>query len=236
MVWLDFGWEIWELLPYISIFQTLFHLKIDDSLNFAQDHTWADTELVSKESKLLLEHQQNHSYVSSWLAPVDIQSMSSPPRSADNQNCPGTIIMTERQAWLDSRASFIRYMVRESISKLLDRLSADNKLSGTPRVHGFLVRDDQRSLEPDHLSGRPSLKLYDLSADAKVCVVRAGVSDLCAALILHHLGINIWHSRSIWPAWRENPNSLCLHQKARLLQYWNHEVPQYSTDRTVGID
>lgn len=57
-----------------------------------------------------------------------------------------------------TRASFVRHMVRDSISKLLNRLSTDGIVDHLPGVGGF------NTTEPDHLPPRPdeSLSLYRL--------------------------------------------------------------------------
>lgn len=81
------------------------------------------------------------------------------------------------------RASFVRHMVRDSLSNLLNRLAAGGNVNHLPGV------GDVGSIDPDHLPPRPEETSQTLPSDTKICIVGAGMSGLYAALILDHLGI-----------------------------------------------
>ncbi|KAL8900787.1 MAG: hypothetical protein Q9207_005523 [Kuettlingeria erythrocarpa] len=81
------------------------------------------------------------------------------------------------------RASFVRHMVRESLSKLLNRLSTEGNGSQLPGIGGV------GTTEPDHLPLRPNESPQPLPSDAKICIVGSGMSGLYSALILDHLGV-----------------------------------------------
>ena len=81
------------------------------------------------------------------------------------------------------RASFVRHMTRDSISKLLNRLSNEGKDGQLPGVGGFSPTD------PDNLPPRPDESSLPLPSDSKICIVGAGISGLYAGLILDHLGV-----------------------------------------------
>ena len=83
-----------------------------------------------------------------------------------------------------TRASFVRHMVRNNISKLLNRLDNEGKIDQLPGTIGQFGRT-----EPDHLPPRPDGSSQDLPPDAKMCIVGAGYAGLYSALILDHLGV-----------------------------------------------
>ncbi|KAL8860794.1 MAG: hypothetical protein Q9178_002824 [Gyalolechia marmorata] len=74
-------------------------------------------------------------------------------------------------------------MTRDSISKLLNRLSNEGKDGQLPGVGGFSPTD------PDNLPPRPDGSSLPLPSDTKICIVGAGISGLYAGLILDHLGV-----------------------------------------------
>ncbi|KAL8925728.1 MAG: hypothetical protein Q9172_002119 [Xanthocarpia lactea] len=74
-------------------------------------------------------------------------------------------------------------MTRDSISKLLNRLSNEGKDGQLPGVGGFSPTD------PDNLPPRPDESPLPLPSDTKICIVGAGISGLYAGLILDHLGV-----------------------------------------------
>ncbi|KAL8787446.1 MAG: hypothetical protein Q9213_002223 [Squamulea squamosa] len=82
-----------------------------------------------------------------------------------------------------TRAFYVRHMVRDSISKLLNRLSTEGNVGQLPGVGGF------NTTEPDHLPPRPDEKSHALPPAAKIYIVGGGVSGLYAGLILDHLGV-----------------------------------------------
>lgn len=94
--------------------------------------------------------------------------------------------MADGSQRLGPRASFVRYMIRDSISKLLNRLDAEGKGGNLPLVGNVSANGPT---DPDHLPQRPSGKSQDLPSDAKVCIIGAGISGLYSALILDHLGV-----------------------------------------------
>ncbi|KAL8853737.1 MAG: hypothetical protein Q9221_001380 [Calogaya cf. arnoldii] len=75
-------------------------------------------------------------------------------------------------------------MVRNNISKLLNRLDNEGKIDQLPGTIGQFGRT-----EPDHLPPRPDGSSQDLPPDAKMCIVGAGYAGLYSALILDHLGV-----------------------------------------------
>ncbi|KAL8943789.1 MAG: hypothetical protein Q9211_000872 [Gyalolechia sp. 1 TL-2023] len=74
-------------------------------------------------------------------------------------------------------------MTRDSISKLLNRLSNEGKDGQLPGVGRFSPTD------PDNLPPRPDESSRPLPSDTKICIVGAGISGLYAGLILDHLGV-----------------------------------------------
>ncbi|KAL8726335.1 MAG: hypothetical protein Q9166_006783 [cf. Caloplaca sp. 2 TL-2023] len=74
-------------------------------------------------------------------------------------------------------------MVRDSLSKLLNRLAAEDNVNQLPGVGRFSPTD------PDHLPPRPDGASQPLPSDAKICIVGAGMAGLYAGLILDHLGV-----------------------------------------------
>ncbi|KAL8696600.1 MAG: hypothetical protein Q9224_002713, partial [Gallowayella concinna] len=81
------------------------------------------------------------------------------------------------------RASFVRHMVRDSLAKVLNRLTADGNVGQLPRVGDFSPTD------PDHLPPRPDEDSQPLPSGTKICIVGSGMSGLYAGLILDHLGV-----------------------------------------------
>ncbi|KAL8866766.1 MAG: hypothetical protein Q9174_006097, partial [Haloplaca sp. 1 TL-2023] len=69
------------------------------------------------------------------------------------------------------RASFVRHMVRNHISKLVNRLNGEGTAT------------------PDQLPPRPDDKSQQMPPDTKICIVGGGISGLYAGLIFDHLGI-----------------------------------------------
>ncbi|KAL8995319.1 MAG: hypothetical protein Q9169_004923 [Polycauliona sp. 2 TL-2023] len=82
-----------------------------------------------------------------------------------------------------TRSSFVRHMVRDNISKVLNRLSNEGKVDQLPGVGSF------NPIDPDHLPPRPDGSSQDLPPDTKIGIVGAGYSGLYSALILDHLGV-----------------------------------------------
>ncbi|KAL9626692.1 MAG: hypothetical protein Q9204_007110, partial [Flavoplaca sp. TL-2023a] len=82
-----------------------------------------------------------------------------------------------------TRASFVRHMVRNNLSKLLNRLSEEGKVDQLPGVGSFNPTD------PDHLPPRPDDSSHDLPPDTKIGIIGAGYAGLYSALILDHLGV-----------------------------------------------
>ena len=96
-------------------------------------------------------------------------------------------------AKLGPRASFVRYMIRDHLSKVLNRLNEQGNLGNIPPLRNlYPANGDQKSfpaLEPGKLPSRPRDASRDLPADMKVCIVGAGCAGLYAALIFDHLGV-----------------------------------------------
>ncbi|KAL8983679.1 MAG: hypothetical protein Q9205_002157 [Flavoplaca limonia] len=74
-------------------------------------------------------------------------------------------------------------MVRNNLSKLLNRLSEEGKVDQLPGVGSFNPTD------PDHLPPRPDDSSHDLPPDTKIGIIGAGYAGLYSALILDHLGV-----------------------------------------------
>lgn len=84
---------------------------------------------------------------------------------------------------LGPRSSFVRHMVRNSLAKLINRLSDESK-KGNLRGP-----DGSAQVDPDHLPPRSEEKSLAFPTDAKVCIVGAGIAGLYSAMILDHLSI-----------------------------------------------
>ncbi|KAI4086812.1 MAG: hypothetical protein LQ344_007249 [Seirophora lacunosa] len=74
-------------------------------------------------------------------------------------------------------------MVRNSLAKLINRLSDESK-KGNLRGP-----DGSAQVDPDHLPPRSEEKSHAFPTDAKVCIVGAGIAGLYSAMILDHLSI-----------------------------------------------
>ena len=101
--------------------------------------------------------------------------------------------MAHVHAKLGPRASFVRYMIRDNLFKVLHRLDEQGNLGNIPSLRNLYSKSgDQTSfpaLEPGKLPSRSKEASRDLPQDTKVCIVGAGCAGLYAALIFDHLGI-----------------------------------------------
>ena len=115
---------------------------------------------------------------------------SAPPNDPSFLNGPQT---TRGHAKLGPRASFVRYMIRDHISKVLNRINEQGNLEKIPSLRDLYPGDGDKMhfppLQPGHLPSRPRDSSQELPQNMKVCIIGAGMAGLYSALIFDHLGI-----------------------------------------------
>ena len=96
-------------------------------------------------------------------------------------------------AKLGPRASFVRHMIRENISKVLNRFREQGTLGDIPLLRDLFRHHSGFSafpvVEPAELPPRHRESSIYSHEELKVCIIGAGMAGLYSALILDHLGI-----------------------------------------------